>query len=330
MSLLICYGTRAEYIKIKPLIDNLKCKILFTGQHMDIIFDNKYDYLISIEDNNDNRKKNIIYNIMNKCDKIIKLFDYVLVQGDTTSAFAIALTTHMCKKKLIHLEAGLRTHNMHNPYPEELNRVLISQLADIHFCPTIDDYNNLKYENITKNVYIVGNTVYDYLTKDGNCYSDIVLITLHRSDNIKYMNKYFKIINNIAINNPSLCFIFPMHLNKKITRHKHILKNIIILNPLSRDDMLNYVKICKFIITDSGGLQEEAVFFNKRTIICRKNTERKFTLKCGAILCKKYNCLENIFNIVNKNYIYNTDYSLEKGKSWTKIKSILTYHQVDV
>ena len=170
---LICYGTRPEIIKLFPLIQKFKEKnipfmTLFSGQHEDLY--NNFKHLLPLPDFflKDVMKQNQTLNelsckIIIKLDKILNTnnIKYVIIQGDTTTAYSIALAAFHHKKKIIHLEAGLRTNNKYNPFPEEINRTLISRLADIHLCPTQISVENLKRENIIKNVYLVGNTVVD-------------------------------------------------------------------------------------------------------------------------------------------------------------------------
>ena len=141
--ILISYGTRPEYLKVKPVMDELdkdgiKYETLFTGQHLDLINDVEINQSITIH-NGVNRLDAIVSSIMNNID--FRGIDYVMVQGDTTSAFAVALSAFHSGIKIIHLEAGLRTYDNNNPYPEEVNRKIISQIADIHLCPT----NNNEY-----------------------------------------------------------------------------------------------------------------------------------------------------------------------------------------
>ena len=180
--LLICYGTRPEIIKLFPLIhsftnNNIKFKTLFTGQHNDLIQDfysliPKPDFILE-----DIMLKGQSINILTskiimKMEEILvknNNISHIIVQGDTTSAFAISLCGFYNKKKIIHLEAGLRTYNNKSPFPEEANRCLISQIADIHLTPTINAQNNLLKENIVNNVYNVGNTIvdaYEYVIKN--------------------------------------------------------------------------------------------------------------------------------------------------------------------
>lgn len=325
--MLICYGTRAEYIKLLSLITNIKCDTLFTGQHTDLIGDHNPTYHTQINECGDNRINNIISSIKTNTKSIINNYEYIMVQGDTTSAYSIALTAYDLNKKIIHLEAGLRSHNINNPYPEEINRISISKMAYIHLCSTELDKINLLNEKITNNIYVVGNTILDNISKTNICYENIVLITLHRSENVKIIDQYFTILNNIAKKYPDLCFIIPLHPNPDIIKHKHLLTNVNIIQPQSHNELINLIKKCKFIISDSGGIQEEASYLNKKIIICRENTERPQVLKNHGVLCKDVSNLENIFDKINKNYKVNPKYldscPFGDGKSWIKIKSLL-------
>jgi UDP-N-acetylglucosamine 2-epimerase (non-hydrolysing) len=147
--ILICFGTRPEYIKVKPLIDNLSnIKTCFTGQHKDLLKNINVDYKLDFKDSfSTNRLNDIVINILQHT-YIFDNVEYVIVQGDTTTAFAIALSAYHMNTKVIHLEAGLRTNNIQDPFPEELNRQMISRIADIHLCPTIQNKQNLLNENI--------------------------------------------------------------------------------------------------------------------------------------------------------------------------------------
>ena len=162
--ILICFGTRPEYIKLKPLMDAmdgvLEYKTLFTGQHKDIV-KHKPDFSIKIQDGK-NRLDSIISSTMNSIN-----FDgvsSVIVQGDTTSVLAVALSAFNNKVPVIHLEAGLRTYNLQQPYPEEANRQLVSRISDLHLCPTESAAMNLQSEGVpSRKIHIVGNTVLDNL-----------------------------------------------------------------------------------------------------------------------------------------------------------------------
>lgn len=328
---LVCFGTRPEYIKVKSLIDNLPyIKTLFTGQHVDLIKhvvdDLQINYKIVINDQTDNRLNDIICSIL-KHNYIFKNIDYVIVQGDTASAFAVALAAFNCQKKVIHLEAGLRTHNIHDPYPEELNRQLISRIANIHLCPTEQNKQNLINEQIhlQSDIYVVGNTGLDNLNTNNCNYTNKVLITMHRRDNVELIEEWFKCFEQIAIKYSDLEFILPLHPNPDIRKHAHLLKHVHTIEPLKHEKMIFLLKQTRFVISDSGGLQEEASFFKKKIIVCRKTTERPETLNITSIMCKEPNQLSNIVDKMYNDYIVdsNTICPYGDGAAWKKIDLIL-------
>jgi UDP-N-acetylglucosamine 2-epimerase (non-hydrolysing) len=322
--ILICFGTRPEYIKVKSLIDNLSnVKTCFTGQHFDLLNDIHTDYKLNFtKDKNTNKISNIIVNTLN-CNHIFDGIDYVLVQGDTTSAFSMALSAFNNKKKIIHLEAGLRTNNIYDPYPEELNRQLISKLANIHLCPTIQNKINLNNENIKDNIYVTGNTGLDNIDKNNCIYGNKILITLHRRNNVPIIEKWFEAIEKIASLHEELEFILPMHPNPSIQKYKHILKSVNIIKPLSHSSLIDILKKCKFVISDSGGIQEEASFLNKKIIICRKTTERTEIIGKHGIFCKNPSNLYNIFEDINLNYMINDTCPYGDGNAYKKVIDII-------
>lgn len=305
MKILICFGTRPEYIKIKSLIENLiNYKICFTGQHVDLIKDIHVDYRLKINDTTDNRLNNIFMNIMTN-SYIFSEIDYVLVQGDTSSACAIAMSAFHNMKKVIHLEAGLRSYDIHNPFPEEINRQIISRIANIHLCPTELNKKNLENENVSGNIYVVGNTGLDNIDKTNCVYDNYVLITMHRRDNHDIMDKWFIELEKIAIELSDLEFIIPLHPNPNVQKYKNILKKIKIIDPMNHTDTINFIKKCKFVISDSGGLQEECSFLNKKIIVCRKTTERPESVGIHSFMCTDPSELNNVVKYINKNYYVN-------------------------
>ena len=157
-TILICFGTRPEYIKVKSLIDNFpNIKTCFTGQHPDLLNNINVDYkLLMDKELSENRLNNIFSNIFYY--NIFNDIEYVIIQGDTSTACAIALSAFNHGKKIIHLEAGLRSCNLKDPFPEEMNRQVISRLVDIHLCPTEFNKQNLLNENVSGEIYVVGNT----------------------------------------------------------------------------------------------------------------------------------------------------------------------------
>ena len=250
---------------------------------------------------------------------------YVLVQGDTTSAFAVALAAFHRGVPVIHLEAGLRTFDKDNPYPEEFNRCAISALADIHLCPTISSMQNLKM-SLGKNInaHVVGNTVLDNLSSYPSLAEDFVLVTMHRRENHENIKEWFTAINNIA-KKSDLDFILPLHPNPNVVKFSHILTDVEVISPLPYDTCIDMVSRCKFLITDSGGLQEESSFFGKRCIVCRKVSERTEGIGDFAFMCPEPKDLESIYDCVSnaRPTLVPLDCPYGDGKSAEKIAEIL-------
>lgn len=327
MDILICFGTRPEYIKVLSLIKNLSnIKTCFTGQHKDLLQNISVDYNLSDqfeEKITDNRLNDIFINIM-KHTYIFNNVEYVLVQGDTTTACAIALSAFHNNKKIIHLESGLRSNDINDPFPEEMNRQVISRIANIHLCPTKFNEQNLCKENVGGKIFVVGNTGLDNISKENCEYQNKILITLHRRDNHDIMDQWFREIEILANKYENYEFVIPLHPNPNVQKHKNIFKKVKIINPMNHDEMINYVKKCKFVISDSGGLQEECSYLNKKIIVCRKTTERPESVGIHSIMCYEPNMLSNIVKNVINNYEINADCPYGDGKSWEKIKNILT------
>ncbi len=306
--ILISFGTRPEFIKVKPLIETidgrLPYKLLFTGQHIDLLSKIKFKknlIRLSVEEGS-NRLDSIVSSMMNKED-IFENISAVLVQGDTTSAFAIALAAFHRKIKIIHLEAGLRTYDKNQPYPEEFNRQAISRMADIHLCPTNTSKNFLINEKVQGIKEVVGNTVLDNLVDIRTEYSNKIIVTMHRRENHHNMKEWFTTIDNIASLNPGLKFIIPLHPNPNVQKHKRLLKDVRVIEPLEYEQFIDLLSTAKFVITDSGGLQEETSFLAKKCIVCREKTERTEGLGTFAFMCPKPRDLMKVFQEVNRNHI---------------------------
>lgn len=302
--LLIAFGTRPEWIKIKPVVDKINGKIPFkllcTGQHGSLIDNslNKYNpYYLSIKDDTINRLDSIVTSTLNQIEKYFESITHVMIQGDTTSAFAVALAAFHRKINIIHLEAGLRSWDKNNPYPEEFNRISIGSMADIHLCPTEQCKENLrKIKSDNSKSVVVGNTVLDNLVNIKPSMSNIIFVTLHRRENIELIKQWFEAINIIAINNPELNFVFPMHPNPEIQKHKNILSHVNVVDPLPYEECIEYIAKCGLVITDSGGLQEESSFLKKKCIVCRKTTERTEGEYLFSYLCHDPSSLSYIFS----------------------------------
>ena len=324
--ILLCFGTRPEWLKIKPLVkilDKNQYKLLFTGQHKDLLKHIKPDYEITIKQGS-NRLDSVISSCMLQFPE--GDFDSVLVQGDTASAFACALAAYNRKLKIYYMEAGLRSYNLDHPYPEEAYRQMIARISDVNFCPTKNSQLNLINEKVSGSTFSVGNTVLDNLIeyKDKCEYTDKVLVTLHRRENHHIMDKWFDEVNQLAKDFGGLNFILPIHPNPNVQKHKHLLTHVNIVDPMSHDELLNVLCKSKLVISDSGGLQEEGSFFNKKVIVCREVTERPEAIKTGHLhICKSPKDLPNLFHNVVKNYYINNICPYGDGYASQKIKELL-------
>lgn len=338
---LFVFGTRPEAIKMCPLIIKMKlqkeieCKICLTGQHREMlkqvmdVFELKEDYNLNIM-----REKQsvtgITISILQSIGEILDIEkpDFIFVHGDTTTSFAAALAAFYKKIRVCHIEAGLRTNDKYSPYPEEMNRRLISQIADIHFAPTELNKDNLLKENIKKHIYVTGNTVIDsfvytikpeYLFENDNLnkidYSQnkVILLTAHRRENWgKNLENIFLAIKEVAYNNNNVMIIYPVHPNPMVRNTANRIlggvTNIKLIEPLSVIDMHNLIEKCYFVMTDSVGLQEEAPALGKPVLVLRKETERIEAIEAGTakIVGVDYNVIikETQRLIDNKN-VYN-------------------------
>jgi UDP-N-acetylglucosamine 2-epimerase (non-hydrolysing) len=286
--ILICFGTRPEYIKLKPLMSAmdgvLEYKTLFTGQHKDLV-KHKPDFSIEIEDDR-NRLDSIISSTMNSID--FRGISCVIVQGDTTSVLAVALSAFNNKVPVVHLEAGLRTYNLEQPYPEEANRQLVSRISDLHLCPTENAATNLQSEGVpSQKIHVVGNTVLDNLVGVEVTDEHKILVTMHRRENHARIEDWFNAIDKLAGKNRAYEFCLPVHPNPAVKEKAKTLNNLKIVEPMPHEKLIKYLSSCSYVITDSGGIQEEAAFFRKPCLVCREETERYEGLDNFSLLCKK-------------------------------------------
>ena len=316
--ILIVFGTRPETIKVAPVIKELTkfsnefvCQTCITGQHRQMVepllklFDIKPDFDLNIMRNNQTLEY-ITSSVINKVSKIIKTEnpDYLLVQGDTTTAMAAGLAAFYNRVKVAHVEAGLRTWNKYEPYPEEINRKIIDSVSDLCFAHTEEAKNNLLKEGIEEHkIKITGNTVIDalldvadrsiqiegtFLEKIPNNNKKIILVTAHRRENFgKPINDICKAIKEIAAQRDDVYFIYPVHLNPNIQKpvYSHLgnTENILLINPLEYLEFVHLMKRAYIIMTDSGGLQEESPSLGKPVLVLRDVTERPEAVDTGAI-----------------------------------------------
>ena len=324
--ILIAFGTRPEWIKIKPILEKIQGKIPFrllcTGQHKELIDDSIHKFQLEhiTIDTCTNRLDDIVSSILRKDRYIFEDITHTLVQGDTTSAFAIALASFHRQIPIIHLEAGLRSFDMKNPFPEEFNRVAISSMASIHLCPTVSNKANLR--NVDGNKYIVGNTVLDNLVNIKPSIENFVLVTMHRRENLPIISEWFTAIEELARLNQHLKFIFPMHLNPQIQKEKHIFKLVQVTDPVTYEECINLISRCSLVITDSGGIQEESAFLKKKCIVCRQTTERTEGEGIFSELCYSPELLKRFFDST-KIELVNAPCPYGDGHACDKILEIL-------
>lgn len=238
---------------------------------------------------------------------------------------AVALSAFHHGIKVVHLEAGLRTYDRKNPYPEEINRRIISQIADIHLCPTDWAQRNLVGEKIFENVYVVGNTVIDNLLpyKDKCEYTNKILVTLHRRENHYWLDQWFAEIDKLAEIYSQYEFILPIHPNPNVQKYRHLLTHVNVIEPLSYEKMLELLVKTRLVITDSGGLQEESCFFNKICLTCRIVTERPESIGVNSVLIKKPEDLGYYFEQVHDDFTIKNECPFGNGHSAEKIYNIL-------
>lgn len=329
--ILICFGTRPEWLKVKPLIDIMnrgEYQLLFTGQHEDLLRDTHVDFRINIKnDSHNSRLDSIMINCMEQFPS--SNFRAVLVQGDTASAFACALAAFHRGIKIIYLEAGLRSYDLENPFPEEGYRQMIARLADTNFAPTNLSAENLRAERVRGDIHVVGNTVLDNLVRyDKGAYGDTILVTMHRRENHRWLDEWFTNINRLAIDYPQYRFLLPIHPNPSVQKHRHLLTNINVIDPMTHDETIKVVKDSRLIITDSGGLQEEGAFFNKKVIVCRKTTERPEGIDTGHLyICKKPQDLIKLFRDLERDPRVDQPCPYGEGNAAEKIYKILKNEQ---
>ena len=368
--ILIIFGTRPEAIKVFPVINELNknkkyfdLTICLTGQHKQMLkqvldfFEIKPHFNIKVMKKNQSLEE-LTSNIITKISLIIKKIkpDLVLVHGDTTSSFAASIASFYNKVKVAHIEAGLRTNNLYSPWPEEINRSLISKIAQIHFAPTLTAKKNLEIEGIDKSKIIVtGNTVVDSLLIKSNKIfklnkikklldkkfnyikknKTMILVTGHRRENFgKEFENIFKALKYVAERNKEIIIIYPVHLNPKVSLPaKKILgkvKNIKLIKPLDYISFIYLMHRSYLIITDSGGIQEEAPSLKIPVLVTRQNSERPEALKIGSAKLVGTNSkiiIKNIYKLLNNKREYNKMISYNNpygnGKAAKKIVNFL-------
>jgi UDP-N-acetylglucosamine 2-epimerase (non-hydrolysing) len=364
--ILFLFGTRPEAIKMAPLIKcfsedpKFNVKVGVTAQHREMLdqvlsfFEIKVDYDLNIMKQNQTLHQ-LTSDLVSQITKEIFLketFDYVFIQGDTTTVLAGALSAFYQKIKIVHIEAGLRSNDMLSPFPEEMNRVLTSRLANFHFCPTKTSKENLNKENIHLNTFIVGNTVIDALVLGLNKvkkthekvflekykYIDftkkIILVTCHRRENFgKPFEEICDALLEISNRYRNVEIIYPVHLNpniKEVAHRRLIGDNIKLIEPLDYPELIWMMNKSHLILTDSGGIQEEAPSLGKPVLVLREVTERMEGVEFGTAILVGSN-KEKIITETEKLLLDNKHYNLISkasnpygdGTASIKIKEIL-------
>jgi len=310
--ILVVLGTRPEAVKLAPVILELQKNlhtepvVVATAQHREMLdqvlelFDivPDYDLDLMIPDQT-------LFHVTGKAiqgfEKILNTIhpDFILVQGDTTTTFMGALAGFYMKIPIGHVEAGLRTGNKYFPFPEEINRKMVSVLADLHFAPTEGNRRNLLAEDVLpERIFITGNTVIDALlmTVQDNFthevlkgdYDKLILVTAHRRENFgKPLENIFYAIREMSVNHPRIRFVYPVHLNNNVRKPaKKILgklSNVLLLPPLGYHTFANILNRADLVLSDSGGVQEEAPSLGKPVLVLRNETERPEAVAAGTV-----------------------------------------------
>ncbi len=323
------FGTRPELIKIAPLVQACKkefnVKVISTGQHRELLNNLLHWFSIEPEINLDIMKSNqspskVIATILSHLEAILVGSDLVIVQGDTASAYAGAMSAFLHQIPVAHLEAGLRTNNRYNPFPEEIFRRQITQVADIHFAPTEQSAQNIRKEGFEENVYVVGNTVIDSLKQTTQRLLEIeqshqigqknilknelskfvdlpfrkelegkriLLVTMHRRENLGQDHEQVaSALREIVEEFKDTAIVFPIHPNPMVRKAvEPLLANqprVHLIQPIDYITLAWLLQKTHILITDSGGLQEEGASIGKPTLVLRETTERPEAVEAGV------------------------------------------------
>lgn len=348
MKVMCVFGTRPEAIKLAPVIKRLnlqagiETKVCVTAQHREMmdqvldLFDIIPDYDLDIM-SPDQSITDVAANVLKQLESVLKIErpDWMLVQGDTTTVMAAAIVGFYNKVKVGHVEAGLRTHNKFWPFPEEINRRIAGVIADHHFAPTSLSKKNLLNEGVNeKDILITGNTVIDALNiiklkgmpslvnniiqqireKSGGNYPKIILMTAHRRENFGHPIQEIceAVITLSEKYKNSIHFVYPVHLNPNIQKPVYELlnnrRNITLVNPLQYDELVHLVKESYLVLTDSGGIQEEAPALGKPVLVLRDVTERPEAISAGTaklVGTDKINIINNLELLIENENEYN-------------------------
>lgn len=314
MVVLSVFGTRPEAIKMAPLVktlekaDGIRSMVCVTAQHRQML-DSVLAQFHIVPDYDLNLMKSgqtltsITTGVLEGMDRVLEECqpDLVLVHGDTTTSAAAALGAFYHRIAVGHVEAGLRSFDKYSPYPEEMNRVLTGRIADLHFAPTAQSRDNLAREGVTHGVYVVGNTVIDALRQmvhegyefDSEelrslslCKGRWILMTAHRRENLgQPLRQICQAVKRLVQDHPDVHVIYPVHPNPAVRETAYDVlgdvERVHLIEPIEVEDMHNLIGRCRIVMTDSGGLQEEAPALGKPVIVLRTETERPEVVEAG-------------------------------------------------
>ena len=316
LRILSVFGTRPEAIKMCPLVKELASRpeieslCCVTAQHRQMldsvleVFDLKPDWDLDIM-----TPRQTLSTITSKCltgmDEAIEALkpDMILVHGDTSTTFAGALSAFYHQVPVGHVEAGLRTYDKYSPFPEEMNRKLVSAIADLYFCPTVNNKSNLLKEGITDGLFVTGNTVIDALkttVREDYVFSTdelnrlpygekkIILVTCHRRENYgEPMKNIMLALRQIAEEHEDVELVYPVHLSpvvrESVDKYLRGAPRVHLIDPLPADEMHNLMARAYLVMTDSGGLQEEAPALGRPVLVLRRETERPEAIAAGTV-----------------------------------------------
>ena len=338
---LIIFGTRPEAIKMAPLVkefqkntEEFETKVCVTAQHREMLdqvlefFEITPDYDLDLMEPGQNLYE-LTARIILSLQSVLEEFkpDFVYVHGDTTTTMAGSIASFYSGAKVCHVEAGLRTHNKWSPFPEEINRQVTGRISDYHFAPTSTSKKNLLKENVDEaNVLVTGNTVIDALLDSVDKVNEnpsklvfdlsqkigkreVVLVTGHRRENHgEGFERICQALKRIAEDNKNRLIIYPVHLNPKVqepvNRILGEVTNVLLIDPLAYQDFIWLMNRSKIIITDSGGVQEEAPSLGKPVLVMRDTTERPEAVQVGTVLLVGTNenlIVEKALELLNNN-----------------------------
>jgi len=347
LKILIVFGTRPEAIKMVPVVKALKSdsvhfetRVCVTAQHREMLdqvldfFSIEPDYDMDLMKPNQNLHS-LTADIIVETKVILENFkpDYVFVHGDTTTSMSVALASFYSGIKVCHVEAGLRTNNKLSPFPEEINRQITGRLTDLHFAPTELSKQNLIKENISEeNIFVTGNTVIDALLEGVDVIKkrkfdsieelkniidksrDFILVTGHRRENHgQGFKNIIAALKEIADKYPEIDIIYPVHLNPKVkipvNNTLGSISNIKLIEPQPYEAFIWLMSKCRLIITDSGGVQEEAPSLGKPVLVMRDTTERPEAVEAGTVIlvgANKENIVSKTVELIENKDKYNT------------------------